>query len=1436
VAIANSILWSNEDRNGNTDAASQVNAGAGVTSINYSCIQGLTGALGGTGNIATDPLFVNALGIDALLGSTDDNLSLAFGSPCIDSGDNTRVPADASDLDADGDTLELLPTDLAGGSRFFNDPSTIDSGNGSPPIIDMGAFEAGDCNTNGVADSVEIAEGQSADCDHNGMPDECDWANGTVNDCNGNSIPDACEDDCNCNSVPDAVDIASGHSSDCTNNGIPDECEPDCNANGSPDSCDIAFGLNADCNNNEVPDVCDIATHTNGDCNLNGTPDICDLRDAVSGDCNGNGVLDDCEDNDCNDNGKLDACDLETGTSSDCNHNNVPDECDIARSNASASNSCGEAELACPGRGYLGTTLSMDRNGCSQCQCNDSVGDVWFRYIPAYSGIATIDLCSSLDDTVLSIHTDCTTDTQSEIQCNDDACGLQSSITLIVQADRAYFIRVSGTPVAPDIDFLLNIQGPPCRHLDCNGNGTPDDCDIATGNSLDLFPPLGDGIPDDCQGDCNGNGIPDFDDIVSGQTEDCNANNIPDECDIVSGDARDCDNNSVPDVCDVALHILTSGDINAGFVSPLVSRGYSVSRVSVSQIPNDLSVFDVLILGSDGVPQNSDSVARIDAFVGRGGGLILLHDLPNQSNYHGRSSPILHAGVESVRAGTVIVDEGNDLSDGLSGASTLTGPSASIVLKDGARTAVAWQSDGSPMAISYAFGQGRVVYFNDAWASLHQRTWSGDSAYGRTLLVNAVEFVGYSSSDCDANGIPDQCDIASDLTLDLLPLGGDGIPDQCQNDCNDNAVPDILDLQRRTSDDCDSNAIPDECDVSDGVASDCNHNLIPDQCDVSPRVLIAGAVSPGFVAGIEQQGFVVVAVEAERFAFIDVNLFDVIVMAVNERLEPYFCFDKVDNFVAQGGGLVLFQSRPWFASALCDASPASSATGLIEREGVVMADPTNRLAHGLLRRAPLKSTTTYPALKPGSHVIFRWSQDGAPMAVTYRYGLGKVVYFNATSAVIQDWDAANAFGTTLMGHALRSVLDVDPDCNQNSIPDECDINSGDSRDSLPVEGDGIPDDCQFDCNHNGLVDAAESASGEEDCNANGVPDECEPDCNKNGVMDICDLLLGVTPDCNQNLIPDSCDLAARTEMDCQNNGILDRCEIRDGSALDDNSNGVPDACDDCIVGDECDDGLVCTQDRCSEGTCVNTDVLYGDINGDDAVDVMDLSCELSAFSGTLDAASSSCNDADIAPCPTGDRVVNVFDIFAVLGAFSGSIQCDCSVPIESRDYGRSYSGPRRRRNLDEASAAVRLVNGESVVNQLHEVSIDVFIDGAQNLGMYEVDMRVPTAYASHVTLVGAIIDTNRRDFVFAGADAFTAVDNSNGRVVGGSKLDAADCARKAYLATFRYRLSSELPTTIPEQLIVRYAVRLIDSNGNTILARGLSGTRRMLRSRSAAGP
>ncbi|MGB2985242.1 MAG: hypothetical protein WBE26_05110, partial [Phycisphaerae bacterium] len=122
----------------------------------------------GIGNIDDDPLFIRNPdpGPDGTWGTDDDDygdLDLSRHSPSIDAGDNTAVPADAGDLDDDGDTTEQVPFDAAGNPRFVDDPTVHDTGCDTAPIVDMGAYEVQPCQYI-PADQPQPACGDRIDC------------------------------------------------------------------------------------------------------------------------------------------------------------------------------------------------------------------------------------------------------------------------------------------------------------------------------------------------------------------------------------------------------------------------------------------------------------------------------------------------------------------------------------------------------------------------------------------------------------------------------------------------------------------------------------------------------------------------------------------------------------------------------------------------------------------------------------------------------------------------------------------------------------------------------------------------------------------------------------------------------------------------------------------------------------------------------------------------------------------------------------------------------------------------------------------------------------------------------------------------------------------------------------------------------------------------
>ncbi|TWT45736.1 hypothetical protein RAS1_21650 [Phycisphaerae bacterium RAS1] len=193
VYLRNLIAWGNTDTNASTSVETEqmgkLSSGDGTLLSVFNCdVQGWSGALGGTGNFGADPEFIDPNGPNNFLGDDDDDLRLSFGSPCIDSGSNNSIPQDHGDVDGDGDTGEPTPLDLAGHPRRVDDLATPDTGSGTAPIVDIGAYEytqvLGDMNCDGAANVLDINPFVLAIIDPAGyaaqFPD-CSIDNGDIN-------------------------------------------------------------------------------------------------------------------------------------------------------------------------------------------------------------------------------------------------------------------------------------------------------------------------------------------------------------------------------------------------------------------------------------------------------------------------------------------------------------------------------------------------------------------------------------------------------------------------------------------------------------------------------------------------------------------------------------------------------------------------------------------------------------------------------------------------------------------------------------------------------------------------------------------------------------------------------------------------------------------------------------------------------------------------------------------------------------------------------------------------------------------------------------------------------------------------------------------------------------------------------------------------------
>lgn len=136
-------------------------------------------------------------------------------------------------------------------------------------------------------------------------------------------------------------------------------------------------------------------------------------------------------------------------------------------------------------------------------------------------------------------------------------------VHLVQPAVGTWIFTVSGTAVNQQTQgFALVVSGALSLCAagegapDCNGNGVPDACEIASG----------------ALADCNGNGVPDACEIASGALADCDRNGIPDDCDIAGNPSLDTNGNGLLDSCGIARGDLdNSGVIDGGDLGILLT-------------------------------------------------------------------------------------------------------------------------------------------------------------------------------------------------------------------------------------------------------------------------------------------------------------------------------------------------------------------------------------------------------------------------------------------------------------------------------------------------------------------------------------------------------------------------------------------------------------------------------------------------------------------------------------------------------------------------------------------------------------------------------------------------------------------------------------------------------------------------------------------------
>ncbi len=165
--IQNSILFDNIGGTLQTAGTQLTQAGSGVVFAVSCSIEAFTGSIPGIlhGDILTysPTQLVDPDGADNQYGTNDDNPRPTICGGLVDAGRTLSLPLDIDDLDGDANTTESLSLDATLRPRRVDLP-LANSGSGSAPAIDIGAFEVqtedlpdADLNGDGSVNAADLA-------------------------------------------------------------------------------------------------------------------------------------------------------------------------------------------------------------------------------------------------------------------------------------------------------------------------------------------------------------------------------------------------------------------------------------------------------------------------------------------------------------------------------------------------------------------------------------------------------------------------------------------------------------------------------------------------------------------------------------------------------------------------------------------------------------------------------------------------------------------------------------------------------------------------------------------------------------------------------------------------------------------------------------------------------------------------------------------------------------------------------------------------------------------------------------------------------------------------------------------------------------------------------------------------------------------------------
>lgn len=528
-----------------------------------------------------------------------------------------------------------------------------------------------------------------------------------------------------------------------------------------------------DCDGNGVPDGCDSPAL---DCNINGFIDRCEILGGLAEDCDGNGIPDECDrafgGGNCNSNEVLDTCEVTDALALDLNQNGLPDECD---------EDCN--------RNGIYDALELEESPESDCDQNGVPDECDLEPGLAFVPSGVIDPRRGASPGVRTF---------GDLDDDNDA---DLAVVVGLNVDRYLNLGFAGWRLSGSV----RVDSQPVRiaAADLDGDGHDD---LVTAN--DAPGPLDDNVTVILSDGARGHRLPR--NFVAGRGP-------------VALLVRDFEGDGVPDVWltsrapgmrSVAISRLrNSGDgtLAPGEAVVVLSSGsvaWSLTPVDIDEDGDvDLVVTaeDVFLLENDG----TGTFARPRPLSFGFRGAIVAGDMD------GDGDPDFAAYSQTISEVTWFENRGDGqfapwsalpmdfLFVYLAFADFDADGDLDLAAKgpDLDRFAVFLNHGHGSFLAPKMFGSGRVS--SRSWAVADfDGDGRSDVSVGNSILHNGV---GPGAPDADGNGLPDRC----------------------YPDCNQNGTPDELEPSELRGD-CNDNALPDECDVLPAIAFDQLHELVAD--------------------------------------------------------------------------------------------------------------------------------------------------------------------------------------------------------------------------------------------------------------------------------------------------------------------------------------------------------------------------------------------------------------------------------------------------------------------------------------------------------------------------------------------------------------------------------------------------------------------------------